>query len=171
MNHSGERVTATHVYFWNGVFSQWYISPFKAGDMGFNCAEQYMMARKALHFKDDKTLNEIMSTRSPRTQKAWGRKVKNFDEASWDAVKKQTVYDGTYLKFSQNETLKQMLLNTGSKTIVEASPYDKIWGVGLHFDDDDILDESKWRGENLLGKALMEVREELIKVGNNENIN
>lgn len=164
--HSGERVTSTHVYFWNGIFSQWFIRQFSdlGTDTRYNCAEQYMMRQKALMFNDKQIAHEIMTSRTARAQKAWGRKVRNYDDAIWSKERYQVVVNANMAKFLQHQDLKESLLETGNKTIVEASPYDKIWGVGLHFEDDRILDEKNWDGENLLGKALMEVRDHLNKV-------
>lgn len=163
VNKSGERVTDTHIYFWNGIFSQWHRLGFidlTSPAQEYNCAEQYMMAKKAETFGDEVSLKKIMNTKDARKQKALGRKVSGFDPAEWDKVKFDVVVQANRLKFSR-PIPKQMLLNTKDKIIVEASPYDKIWGIGLHFDDDDVLDESLWQGENLLGKAIMQVREEL----------
>ena len=90
-----------------------------------------------------------------------GREVKNFNSDEWLKVSYQIMVDVNYAKWSSNIKLKQLLLSTGDKTIVEASPFDKIWGIGLHWSDDRVLDEKKWEGMNLLGKCLMQVREKL----------
>lgn len=120
------------------------------------------MWNKAILFDSNDIAEQILQTSDPKKQKALGRKVRNFDEKKWDERKLDIVIKGNILKFTQNEKLKNELLSH-SKILVEASPYDKIWGVGLHFDDDAILDEKKWQGENLLGIALMEVRNNLKK--------
>lgn len=153
------RETDTHYYFWRGSFSQWSMRGFlDPNGTAFNCAEQYMMWCKACHFGDKVIAGEIMDLDNPREQKKRGRGVKHFDEAEWDKWKFQYVWNGNWLKFTQNKDLKEKLLGTGNKVLVEASPYDKVWGVGLSEDDDRILDPKQWQGENLLGKVLMAVR-------------
>lgn len=157
--------TDTHVYFWFGEFSQWYNSVFKEGEISYCCAEQYMMAYKAMLFDDKETLARIMSTTNPKDMKALGRAVRNFRPDIWDKVRVNIVKRGSYLKFTQNERLCKLLKNTGTRTLVEASPYDTIWGVGLAEDDPLILDSKNWQGENLLGKALMHVRSRIYQEG------
>ena len=154
--------TATHIYFWGSIYSQWAKTSFKDdSNRVFTTAEQFMMHSKALLFGDHQIAEEILKTNDPKKQKALGRKVKGFSEKLWNAHKLEIVIKGNYLKFTQNENLKKQLLATGNKVLVEGSPYDKIWGVGIKYDDPLILNESNWRGENLLGKALMKVREDL----------
>ena len=120
-----------------------------------------MMAAKARTFADAETFGKIMRTSKPKLIKSLGRQVKNFDERTWDAVKYDVVVDGNMAKFSQNPELKSFLLSTGDAKLVEASPVDRIWGVGLAENDPGITDEAKWQGLNLLGKALMNVRARL----------
>lgn len=157
------------VTFWSeknsrvGMYSQWYLAPMTIDGQSFNCCEQWMMYSKAILFKDLDVANKILATNDPRTIKALGRTVKNFDSAIWDENKFQLVYKGNLSKFSQHEELKTILLATGNKLLIEASPYDKIWGVGLSYDDQRILDTDTWLGENLLGKAIMQVREVLAE--------
>lgn len=141
------------------IYSNWYIIPFK-DDNGtqYNCVEQYMMSQKALLFNDTVNYNKIMLSKSPKTQKALGRKVKNFNPELWSNKSYNIVLRGNYYKYSQNDSLSKVLLNTGDKTIAEASPYDKIWGIGLACNDKNALDMSKWKGTNKLGKVLMDVR-------------
>ncbi|MES1909599.1 MAG: hypothetical protein MHM6MM_002313 [Cercozoa sp. M6MM] len=127
----------------------------------YTSAEQYMMAEKARLFGDYSMRRQILAVNNPRKQKALGRKVRDFDAQMWHEQGLDIVTQGNFLKFSQNEHLAQALLETGDKTIVEASPYDTIWGIGMHFDDPDAIDPSKWRGTNLLGQALMRVRSRL----------
>ena len=134
-------------------------------DITYYCCEQYMMAKKAKLFNDEKVYDMIMSEEYPSVQKELGKMVSNFNKVVWDKHKFDIVVNANYLKFTQDETLKELLLDTGDKTIVEASPYDTIWGIGLSCDDDRVLDESKWEGENLLGKAIMKVRKILNKNG------
>lgn len=146
--------------FWDGPFSQWDRSPFIALDgLMYNCCEQYMMANKALLFKDEESFKKIMSTTNPREQKSLGRQVKNFVPLIWDTYSTMVVYDGNLLKFSQNEKHRQALLDTGDTILVEASPYDPIWGIKLREDDPAAKDMEAWQGENRLGFILTKVRE------------
>ena len=150
-----------YVFFWSGIYSNWHKMSFEVDGMTFNCAEQYMMYKKAEFFDDQRIMELIMKTSDPKRQKALGREVANFNAAEWDEVCEDIVAHGLYYKFSHNSVLKIALLKTRNKTIVEASPVDTIWGIGMAEDDPDILDESKWRGRNLLGKCLMRVRESI----------
>lgn len=146
------------VFFWSGPFSQWAESPFIIDGTRYNCAEQYMMAAKAKMFGDAEALRLIMESDDPRFQKATGRKVKGFDQERWEMIARSIVFDGNYAKFIQNPWLYKELLATGEKTIVEASPFDKIWGIGLAEDDPRAWDKSTWLGKNWLGYILMDVR-------------
>ena len=124
-------------------------------------AEQAMMGCKASLMGDTDTEQAIYKTSNPKIIKQLGRKVKNFNQEIWDRNKEDIVYKINLAKFSQNPELRDFLLSTGDKLIVEASPYDKIWGIGLSADDPRSDNPSMWLGSNLLGKALMRVREEL----------
>jgi ribA/ribD-fused uncharacterized protein len=155
--------TDKYIFFWGGTFSQWCPSKFVIDGVEYNCCEQYMMAKKALLFNDVESYNKIMETKGPKEQKALGRKVKNFDKDKWEAVCRDIVYDANYAKFTQNSVMKSELQRTGDREIVEASPEDKIWGIGMHESHPDILDKSKWQGTNWLGEAIMRVRETLDK--------
>lgn len=147
-------------FFYGGPFSQWFKCNLLIDGVTYNCAEQYMMAMKALTFGDTEAHAKIMSSRDPSVQKAWGRKVKNFDYSKWSDISRRVVYKANMVKFS-NPILKDYLLATENKEIVEASPYDTIWGIGLAENDPNILDKSKWRGTNWLGIVLMQVRSDL----------
>ncbi len=151
--------TDKFVFFYGGVFSQWYAHDMEIDGVTYSCAEQYMMAMKAQTFGDTASLQKIMSTDDPSYQKALGRKVANFDPAVWNAVAKEHVYKANLHKFSGD--LKQFLLETGDREIVEASPTDCIWGIGLGMNNPDIFDKNKWRGTNWLGECIMKVREDL----------
>jgi len=120
-----------------------------------------MMAEKALFFGDSEAYEQIMKTSSPRTMKQLGRKVRNFDADRWTAECERIVTRGSLAKFAQNPNLKALLLSTGDKIIVEASPLDRIWGIGLRPDHPDAVDPDKWLGQNLLGKCLMSARSAL----------
>jgi len=151
-----------YTFFWNGPFSQWDASPFMdLNGLMYNCCEQAMMAHKAMTFKDEESFKKIMATTSPREQKALGRKVKNFNPKVWDVMSSLIVYDMNLLKFSQNKKHQEALLKTGDTILVEASPYDKIWGVSMSEDDSRINDMSQWKGQNRLGFILTRVREVL----------
>ena len=149
-----------YTFFWNGPFSQWDESPFMALDgLMYNCAEQFMMGQKALLFQDEETFKKIMTTTNPREQKKLGRQVKNFNPIIWNTMSTLFVYDANLFKFSQNEKHREALLATGDTILVEASPYDKIWGVSLSEDDPRINDMSTWQGQNRLGFILTRIRE------------
>jgi ribA/ribD-fused uncharacterized protein len=150
-------------FFWRGPFSQWVASEFTVDKQLYNNAEQYMMSEKALLFSDINLYKKMLETKDPKEIKKLGREVSNFDEAIWEQNRFSIVLKGSLAKFSQNQDLKNKLLSTGLKTLVEASPHDTIWGIGLSEDDPDIYDRSKWKGLNLLGQALTMTRE-LIKV-------
>ena len=150
-------------FFWGGEFSQWYPSTFEIDGKTYNCAEQYMMEQKALFFGDIKTANKIMIEPAPKEQKALGRSITPFDADKWMEVCFDIVKRGNIAKFTQNPELLKVLLDTEHIEIVEASPYDKIWGIGLGEWDPLIHDKSNWNGLNLLGKVIMEVREQLRK--------
>ena len=154
-------ITDKYVFFWNGPFSQWYPANFTIDDVEYNCAEQYMMAQKALLFNDSESHKMIMESIWPDEQKEYGRNVKGFDKDKWETVCRQIVFDGNMAKFSQNPKLLEELMYTDSLEIVEASPYDKIWGIGLHETDPKALDKSQWEGTNWLGIEIMSVREKL----------
>lgn len=146
------------VFFWNGPFSQWYRAGFHLNGREFVCAEQYMMFCKALLFGDQDVASRILASRSAREQKVLGRQVHGFDESTWQMFREGIVFSGNLAKFTQNDDLRRQMVATGSRILVEASPKDTVWGVGLAEDDPHILDRSNWRGHNLLGEILMRVR-------------
>ena len=161
-----ERVTDTHVFFWNGPFSNWYThgmrSEFKYKGLKFFNSEQAFMWEKAVFFNDIDIAEEIIKFgHEPKAAKHMGRQIKGFDAQKWSEVSFDIMVNVNYEKYSQSPWLKEILLSTENKTIVESSPVDLVWGIGIHWENDDCLDESKWRGQNLLGKALMEVRKKL----------
>jgi len=158
----GHFETDKYVFFWGGPFSNWYPCEYEYLGQKFNCSEQQFIATKATFFKDDEALKIIMETDDPSVQKRAGRLVKNYDDGEWSRIRYLAMELSVLGKFSQNLDLQRILLQTKDKVIVEASPYDRIFGIGLGVDHPDILDESKWQGENLLGKALMSVREKLL---------
>lgn len=141
--------------------SQWWPSPFVENDIIYQTAEHYMMGKKALLFHDQEIFEKILTKNSPKDVKDLGRQIRNFDGAKWDAHKYEIVKQGNLLKFSQNEDLKSFLLQTKDKVLAEASPVDPIWGIGLAEDNSNAFIPQNWRGLNLLGFALMEVRDEI----------
>jgi ribA/ribD-fused uncharacterized protein len=164
------------VYFWrpheeHGYLGQWYASPFTTSSpddpnqtIEFQNCETYMMYRKALLFNDIEIANEILaSTNDPKKIKALGRKVKGFNGETWDKNKFDIVVSGNREKFTQNPDLKRFLVGTGTREIIEASPLDKIWGIGYSKFNAQ-TNKSRW-GQNLLGKAIMQVRSELQPTG------
>jgi ribA/ribD-fused uncharacterized protein len=142
-------------------FSQWFPCEFEENNIVYKTAEHYMMANKAKLFEDKEIFDKILKSETPNEAKSLGRKVKNFDAQIWDDYKYKIVKQANILKFSQNQEFKNFLLSTNDKIIVEASPYDKIWGIGMLESDENINNPLLWNGENLLGFALMEVRDEL----------
>ena len=145
-------------------FSQWWLSEFIVDDIKYSTAEHWMMAEKARLFKDYHTLEKIINSSSPALAKKLGREVSNFNPEIWDKYKYDIVKQGNFFKFNQDKEMKQFLSNTKNKIIEEASPMDRIWGIGMTSDNPNSLNPHQWRGENLLGFALMEVRDELIKL-------
>jgi hypothetical protein len=143
-------------------FSQWYRCSFTVGEATFNCAEQFMMHGKAKLFDDPETAALILAADHPREHKALGRKVKRFDDKRWKQERETIVMAGNRAKFTQNAELRELLL-AAKGTLVEASPYDKIWGIGLAASDPRAQDPSQWKGQNLLGKILTALRDELAR--------
>lgn len=156
-------------FFWAGTFSQWEISEFTFLDMKFNRAEQFMMFCKAMVFNDYESARKIMASDNPSEQKKIGRQVNGFDVDVWAVIAKDIVYTGSYCKYTQNTKLQTKLLDTEGTTLVEASPYDKIWGIGLTEDDPLAWRRDTWDGKNWLGEVLDLVREDIINVESNND--
>lgn len=171
VNYVNEGNSVKYVFFWGhkkpkeGVsktcFSQWYDSGFVENGVKYQTAEHYMMAGKAKLFGDDESFNKILAASNPGEAKKIGRSVQGFDEELWLKHRFSLVVEANLLKFSQNRELGEFLTKTGDRVLVEASPVDKIWGVGLAADDENIQNPNLWKGLNLLGFALMEVRSQL----------
>jgi len=140
--------------FWTAWPSNWQSSPMLIDSVRYSCVEQYMMAMKARLFGDSEALNKIMSTQIPKLHMQYGREVKGFNPDKWSDVSWEVVLRGTIEKYRQNPKLLILLQKAGDLEFVEASPMDTIWGIGLGTDNPDALDKSKWRGQNLLGKAI-----------------
>lgn len=158
-------------FFWHGPFSQWHLgNPFVIDGITYNCAEQWMMACKARLFKDDETLQKILAETDPKKQKRLGKQVKGLqggkwtadDIAFWNAHAKAFVYEGNYAKYTQHKELLNELLATAGTTLVEASPFDAIWGIKLAANDERAQSRETWQGMNWLGEVLTTLREDLI---------
>lgn len=167
--NSGEHLKYT--FFWGhqvsdgaitpACFSQWYYSPFHVGGQAYPTAEHFMMAEKAALFGDEATRSEVLQAPDPGAAKALGRKVQRFDDATWLAHRFSIVVRANEAKFSQHRELGEFLQQTAPNVLVEASPVDRVWGVGLAADNEKIDNPNLWRGLNLLGFALMHVRDHI----------
>ena len=145
----------------NGYLSNWYPSAFTVGGVRFSSMEQYMMYQKAVCFGDKTIASQILDTDDVSHIKELGRLVTGYDESHWNGVRQIAVYEGLLAKFSQNAELKELLKSTEDATLAECAVKDRIWGIGLSKKDSDRLDRTKWNGQNLLGYALMMVRDKL----------
>lgn len=143
--------------------SQWFPAGFQLDGEHYLTAEHWMMASKARLFDDSKSLKLILEAPDPKSAKALGRKVKDFDNYVWNANSRRIVTEGNVAKFGQNPELRKFLVDTGEQILVEASPYDRVWGIGLKATDKKSAHPSTWQGQNLLGFALMDVRERLAQ--------
>ncbi|MGK5544218.1 NADAR family protein [Streptomyces sp. URMC 127] len=168
----GERFK--YVYFWGhhprrdgsigaSCFSQWWPSPFTVGGTVYATAEHWMMAGKARLFGDAEAEAEAIAASHPKQAKDAGRKVRGFDEETWRRHRFGLVVEGSLHKFAQDAALSTYLLGTGDRVLVEASPLDRVWGIGLAADDERAGDPARWQGDNLLGFALMEARQRLAE--------
>ncbi|MGO4546796.1 NADAR family protein [Paenibacillus sp. 2TAB23] len=147
----------------HSCFSQWWLCSFQIEGTRYSSTEQYMMAEKARLFQDENMLEKIMQTNKPKAIKAYGRAVKNFDSHLWEQRSYDIVKRGNAAKFEQNPELWDVLQQTGNRILVEASPFDRIWGIGMEKSDPHALNPMQWRGTNLLGFALTEVRNERLE--------
>lgn len=145
----------------DSCFSQWWPCRFTVGGAEYSSAEQFMMAEKARLFGDDEVLAQIMAAKDPGKVKSLGRRVRHFEQAAWERSRFAIVCAGNVAKFGQDQQLRKYLLATAPAVIVEASPVDKIWGIGHAASDPAARDPRTWAGLNLLGFALMRARAEL----------
>jgi len=152
----------TFTFFWKSRLSQWHHAPFVIAGMTFTHAEQYMMYAKAMLFGDRDAAARVLTAESPAEQQAIGRSVRGFNETVWVLFREAIVFTGNYARFSQNPDQRELLLATRGTTLVEASPHDRIWGIGLAADDPRASYRSQWLGLNLLGESLTRVREVLL---------
>uniref|UniRef100_UPI00262E60D4 NADAR family protein n=1 Tax=uncultured Anaerovibrio sp. TaxID=361586 RepID=UPI00262E60D4 len=141
--------------------SNWYMKNFTVGDISFSSMEQYMMYRKAICFHDGEIASKILASDDVAEIKNLGRQVSGYDDCVWSGIRQIVVYEGLLAKFSQNKDLNDRLLGTGEAILAECAVKDRIWGIGLSMNDSARLDIGKWKGQNLLGYALMMVREKL----------
>ena len=148
----------------SSCLSQWWMTSFIANTFQYKTAEHYMMAEKARLFEDKDKLEKILLSEHPHEAKKLGRQVRNFDAQVWNEYKYEFVKQGNYYKFSQNQDLKAYLLTTKNRVLVEASPRDRIWGIGMGKSNENAQNPNLWRGQNLLGFALMEVRDQLNQI-------
>lgn len=143
--------------------SQWWMCSFEIDGITYCCAEQYMMAEKARMFGDQEMLELILEASQPKAMKAYGRSVKNFEKECWDSACYEIVKRASMAKFSQNPELWEFLRGTKNRILVEASPRDRIWGIGMGKSNPDAECPVKWNGTNLLGFALTEARDILLE--------
>ncbi|MDH6308922.1 ribA/ribD-fused uncharacterized protein [Dysgonomonas sp. PFB1-18] len=172
LNKVEKKENVKYLFFWGHVpskdgsvtascFSQWWHDGFTVDDIYYKTAEHWMMAKKAELFSDTEMLEKILIAKSPAEAKQLGRQVRNFDPVVWGENCFDIVCEGNYHKFSQHENLKEFLQSTKNRIIVEASPRDRIWGIGMGKSNENAERPQLWRGKNLLGFALMEVRDRI----------
>ncbi|QTE01231.1 Swarming motility protein YbiA [Streptomyces cyanogenus] len=171
---AGSRIK--YLYFWGhrprpdgrvgpSCLSQWWPAPFVVDGVEYATAEHWMMAGKARLFGDAEAERKVLAAGHPAEAKKAGRLVRGFDEETWERERFRLVVEGSLHKFAAHDDLGLFLLGTGNRVLVEASPVDRIWGIGLAADDEAATDPQRWRGQNLLGFALMEARERLAGSG------
>ncbi len=172
IRHVGAGRRVEYLFFWGhqvepdgaitkSCLSNWYPAPFTLNGSCYATTEHYMMAQKAELFGDMGMHHAILQAGSPKEAKQLGRKVSGFDGAVWNAHRMDIMVEGNEAKFSQHPALGQFLLSTGDAVLVEASPHDSIWGIGMPEHHPSIEDPAEWNGLNLMGFALMEVRSRL----------
>lgn len=172
LDQLGQGKRVKYLFFWGNqpsksgeitksCFSQWWVANFKVADVTYASAEHWMMAEKARLFADNDLLTRILEAPSPAEAKKLGREIRGFVPDIWEEQKYDIVVQGNLHKFSQHPDLAGFLLATNERVLVEASPVDTIWGIGLAADAADAEHPERWKGANLLGFALMEVRDQL----------
>ena len=143
--------------------SNWYVSNFTVAGYSYFAMEQYIAHQKALAFGDLEIAEKVMGSGDFEEMKALGRQVRGYDNTVWNGIRQIVVYEGLLAKFGQNPELKQKLLTTGDALLAEAEEYDPIWGIGLSMEDENNRNINAWNGQNLLGFALMQVRQKLAR--------
>ena len=172
ISQAGSGTPLKYLFFWGhepqrdgsvgaGCLSQWWPSPFNVDGRTFGTAEHWMMWSKAILFGDNEAAELILAAGHPQRAKALGREVRGFDQRTWVAHRFEIVVAGSVEKFSQHKDLGEYLVGTGDRVLVEARPVDRIWGIGLASSDPGATDPTQWRGENLLGFALMQARQSI----------
>lgn len=172
LNQLAQDAHVKYLFFWGhqpskdsvvtkSCLSQWWVADFVVAGITYRSTEHWMMAEKARLFDDKATLARILAAKSPAEAKKLGREIQSFKPEAWEANKVGIVTTGNLHKFSQHKDLREFLLSTGDRVLVEASPVDAIWGIGLAADSPDAANPARWQGPNLLGFALMEVRDQL----------
>lgn len=164
------KITDRYVFFWKAYIANWSITPhglktvIHDQEVNVPTSEHLFMAFKADFFKDYVTLNKIINCKTPKEAKDFGREVKNYNNEEWNKVRFDMMYKALSIRFDQDEKFKDQLLNRfGNRQFVEASPFDRIWGVGLDEKDPLIEDSENWQGTNLLGKCLDKLKFERTK--------
>lgn len=145
----------------NGFLSNWYLSDFSINGISFTSMEQYMMHQKAVCFQDENIAEQILATKDVAKIKELGRCVSGYNDQYWNGVRQIIVYEGLFAKFTQNELLKKQLKDTQDVILAECAVKDRIWGIGLSMNDSNRLKPELWKGQNLLGFALMMVRNKI----------
>lgn len=161
---AGTKVFGKYVCFWGSIFSNFAPCNIEAQGHSFKTSEQYFMWQKAMYFGDVVIADAILNAEEPRLAKELGRRVSGYDDEAWSKVRFDAMYKAVFAKFSQNKKFKEIIIDKmfDDKNFVEGSPVDNVWGVGIRWDDPMIMDESNWMGQNLLGKVLDKVRENLL---------
>ncbi|HCI23855.1 MAG TPA: DUF1768 domain-containing protein [Lachnospiraceae bacterium] len=145
----------------NGFLSNWYLSDFSINGISFTSMEQYMMYQKAVCFQDENIAEQILATKDVAKIKELGRCVSGYNDQYWNGVRQIIVFEGLLAKFTQNELLKKQLKDTQNAILAECAVKDCIWGIGLSMNDSNRLKPELWKGQNLLGFALMIVRNKI----------
>lgn len=145
----------------NGFLSNWYLSDFSINGISFTSMEQYMMYQKAVCFQDENITEQILATKDVAKIKELGRCVSGYNDQYWNGVRQIIVYEGLFAKFTQNELLKKQLKDTQDAILAECAVKDRTWGIGLSMNDSNRLKPELWKGQNLLGFALMMVRNKI----------
>lgn len=151
------------VAFWGSCFSNFFPTRFYLDGRYWTTSEKYFMYTKAITFDDKEVAEKILKTDNPKECKNLGRQVKNFNSEEWDSVKEEIMYKAVKAKFEQDGLCNYCIMKFIHQKFVEGSPYDKIWGVGIKYDNDEIFNEKNWKGENLLGKILTKVRDDIFE--------
>ena len=159
---SGTNYNNKYVAFWGGCFSNFFPCSFWLDGKDWSSSEKYFMWKKAITFCDYDTAEQILNSDAPRVVKKLGRQVQGFNPNIWDEVKVDIMYAGVNAKFTQCAECNDCIKLFPNQKFVEGSPDDTIWGVGIHYQDENVFDESKWRGQNLLGNILTRVRDEIF---------